>query len=136
MRQEEEIVRQVLSAWRGGLEATKESWAKNCAPQMVWWNSARGAIEGLESCLQAIDAIDQLLQGFAYIDVPILRLVAEEGLVFVERSDDLYRADGSLIISVPVTGVVVFDGEKIVEWRDYCVDWLSQFMPAGSAPGA
>lgn len=133
MRREEEIVREVLAAWRGGLGPTKESWAAHCAPDVVWWNSARGAIEGLDACLAAIDAIDQVLSGFAYIEVPIRRLVAEDGIVFVERSDDLYRAGGSLIASVPVTGVIEFRGERIVEWRDYCVDWMQEFLPTETA---
>jgi limonene-1,2-epoxide hydrolase len=129
VRREEEIVREVLAAWQGGLEATKESWARHCASQMVWWNSGRGAIEGLDACLQAIDAIDEILHGFSHIDVPVRRLMAEPEAVMVERSDDLYRADGSLIASVPVVGIIEFEGEKIVEWRDYCVDWMQEFLP-------
>ena len=129
---EEEIVREILAAWREGLEATKKSWAEHCAPEMVWWNSARGAIEGLEPCLQAIDAIDQVIGGFAYIDVPVRRIASADGVVFVERSDDLYRADDSLIVSVPVTGVIEFEGDKIVAWRDYCVDWMQDFRPPGA----
>ena len=135
MLREEEIVREVVAAWEDGLEATKASWRAHCDPKIVWWNSGRGAIEGLEACLGAIDAIDQVVGGFAYIKVPVRRLTAVEGLVFAERSDDLYRADDSLIAAVPVTGVIEFEGEKIVEWRDYCVDWMRDLAADGPPEG-
>ena len=47
--------------------------------------------------------------------------------IMIERTDDLYRTDGSMIVSVPVTGVAVFRDDRIAEWRDYCVDWYSDY---------
>jgi limonene-1,2-epoxide hydrolase len=128
---EEEVVRAMLESWADGPETIKATWRKHCTEDIVWWNSGRGAVEGMESCLQAIDAIDEVVGGFACIKVPVRNLLATEGLVFVERSDDLYRADDSLIAAVPVTGVISFRGEEVCSWRDYCVDWLRDFLPEG-----
>jgi limonene-1,2-epoxide hydrolase len=133
VRKEEQVIREMLESWAGGPEPTKKTWSQYCTDDIVWWNSARGAVEGMEACLAAIDAIDQLTGGFGCIKVPVRNLVAVEGLVFVERSDDLYRADGSLIAAVPVTGVISFRGEKVAEWRDYCDDWMREHRPEGAA---
>jgi limonene-1,2-epoxide hydrolase len=63
----------------------------------------------------------------ASIRIPIKNIAAIPGMVFIERSDDLYLRDGSLLVSVPVTGIVEFQGDKIVEWRDYCDDWMRDY---------
>jgi limonene-1,2-epoxide hydrolase len=133
VRREEEVVRAMLESWAEGIEPVKKTWAEHCTQDIVWWNSARGAVEGMDNCLAAIDAIDQLVGGFAYIKVPVRNLVAVEGLVFVERSDDLYRGDDSLIAAVPVTGVIAFRGDKVESWRDYCDDWLREHRPEDAA---
>jgi len=128
---EEKIVRNVVVMWAGGKEATKDSWRQHASQSLIWWNSARGALRGLDACEQAIDSLFDIL-GVASIKVPIKAVAAGAGLVFIERSDDMYRQDGSLIAAVPVTGVVQFDGDKIVEWRDYCDDWMRAYRPDGA----
>ena len=130
MQQEEEIVRTVLAMWRDGLEPTKESWRQHASADIVWWNSARGGISGIAACLAGIDQLFGAL-GAAYVDVPIRNVLAEPGRVIVERSDNLHRADGTVIAYAPVTGVIEFDGDKIVMWRDYCDDWIGKMMAGG-----
>ena len=63
--------------------------------------------------------------GIGHVEVPIRHLHAEPGRVFVERSDDMLRPDGTAVARIPVTGVIDFDGDKIVAWRDYCDDWMA-----------
>lgn len=41
-------------------------------------------------------------------------------------------ADGTCLASVPVVGVIVFECNTIVEWRDYCDDWMRDYQPADS----
>ena len=50
-----------------------------------------------------------------------VRHVAVNGdVAFAERVDHLKRADGSLIFSLPVTGVFEFDRDgRIAVWREY-----------------
>jgi limonene-1,2-epoxide hydrolase len=74
---EEQIVRDVLAMWRAGLEETKESWRRYAAGHLVWWNSARGAIVGLEPCLDGIEQLYGLLE-VAYIDVPVNAKYAQQ----------------------------------------------------------
>jgi limonene-1,2-epoxide hydrolase len=92
----------------------------------VWWNSARGAVEGLDACLEGIRGFYQALN-VDHVEVPIKSIVSDgDDLVVIERSDDTYLTDGSLLAAVPVVGVVRFRDGKIAEWRDYCDDWLAK----------
>lgn len=124
MTDEERVVREVLAMWGQGLQATKDSWRRHCETDIEWYNNARGSIVGLESCLDAIDAMFTKLD-VAYVKTPIRSLHATTtGLVYAERSDDMYRSDGSLVAAVPVVGLIAFNGQKISQWRDYCDDWV------------
>lgn len=126
--QDEEIVRDVLSLWERGIVGVTEAYNRLHHEDIHWWNSARGSVIGRRACIEGCEYMFELL-GVASVRVPVRRLVSNHGVVFVERSDDLYRRDGSLIAAVPVTGVIEIDNGKIREWRDYCVDWLAAFLP-------
>ena len=128
MLKEEAIVRDVFALWASGLEGVLESYRTHHHPDLHWWNTARGSVHGLETCGQGVKMMFSML-GTASVKVPIKNLMAREGFVLVERSDDLYRADGSLIAAVPVTGAIEFKGDKIITWRDYCDDWMRDWRP-------
>lgn len=122
----EHITRKILEMWAGGLEPTLTSWRDFATPDLVWWNSARGAVNGLEECLDGIRTFYETMS-VDHVKVPIRSIASGgDGLVFVERSDDTYLTDGSLLAAVPVVGVVRFRDGKIVEWRDYCDDWVAK----------
>jgi limonene-1,2-epoxide hydrolase len=125
---EREIIREILSSWELGLQTIKDTWREHCAPDVIWWNSARGEIVGVDACLAAFDAMDQMV-GYTSLAAPVINLLARDGLVFVERTDGLKRADGSLIVSIPVTGVIEFANDKIISWRDCCDDWMRDHRP-------
>ena len=129
MRREEEIVREIIKSWGEGLERMKETWAEHCHEDIVWWNSARGELRGIEANLAAFDKLSGLVEYESLRSIP-RSLLAAEGVVMVERAEDLLDADGNSIVHIPVNGVVIFEGEKIVEWRDYCIDWFAAFRPA------
>lgn len=117
--------------WAKGKEAVKESWREHASPDIVWWNSARGVLNGRDACEAGIDAMFEMLK-VVKVEVPIRTVAVAGDVVFVERSDDLYLADGTCLAAVPVTGVITFEGDTIVEWRDYCDDWMRTYRPADS----
>lgn len=127
----ERIVREVLGMWARGKDGVKESWRNYGSADIVWWNCARGAVVGQDAFAAGIDTMFDMLN-VVRAEVPIRTVAVADNVVFVERSDDLYLADGTLLISVPVTGVVIFDGHTMVEWRDYCDDWMRAYRPTGS----
>lgn len=129
----EELTRTIVGMWAGGLEPTLTSWRDHAAPDLVWWNSARGAVDGLDACLEAISGFYAALD-VHHVAVPIRSVVSDgDELVVIERSDDTYLNDGSLLAAVPVVGVVRFRDGLIVEWRDYCDDWVAKLGIAVSA---
>jgi limonene-1,2-epoxide hydrolase len=133
MDKKEAAVRDVFAIWDEGPHGARAAWEKHGAENLVWWNSARGQIDGLDACLARCDEMYEAL-GIHRIGVPVKRLTVDDVCVYTERVDELYRADGSLIVAVPVTGVIEFDGDKIVSWRDYADDWLMKMQQQEQAP--
>jgi limonene-1,2-epoxide hydrolase len=127
MDKKEAAVRDVLAIWAEGPHGARAAWERHGAEDLVWWNSARGQIDGLEACLARCDEMYEAL-GIHHIDVPVKGLTVDGACVYTERVDELYREDGSLIVAVPVAGVIEFEGEKIVSWRDYADDWLMKMQ--------
>lgn len=126
MTEQEQVIRKVVEMWADGLDSTLASWRDHARHDMVWWNNARGAVHGLEGCLDGIRMFYQTMS-VDHVKVPI-RSMASDGkdLVVIERSDDAYLADGTLLAAVPVVGVVQFRDGRIAEWRDYCDDWVAK----------
>jgi limonene-1,2-epoxide hydrolase len=102
---------------------SKQTWRDHCLPDFVWWNAGRGAVNGLEAACKKIEGMHEHLH-FSHLKVPIRHFVSTGTTVIVERVDELYSEDGTLLWAIPVVGVVEFEGEKIREWRDYCDDWV------------
>jgi limonene-1,2-epoxide hydrolase len=126
MTEQEAIAKKVVEMWAGGLQPTLASWRDYAAEDLIWWNSARGAVEGLDGCLEAIRGFYQTLS-VDHVEVPIRSIVSNgNDIVVIERSDDIYLTDGSLLAAVPVVGVIQFRNGKIAEWRDYCDDWVAK----------
>ena len=123
MLKEEEIVREIFKMWLKGLQGCVDSFHKHCHPDLHWWNSVRGAVEGRDVCIQGLHAMQEMTQ-FSTTKVVIKNIQAKPGQVMVERSDDMYDKDGNLIAAVPAAGVLEFEGDKIISWRDYCNDWM------------
>jgi limonene-1,2-epoxide hydrolase len=132
VRREEEIVREIIESWLGTLDEMKACWAEHCHEDVIWWNSARGALHGIEANLAAFDKLAEMT-GFKNLRSIPQVLLAGDGVVMVERAEDLLDADGNSMVHIKVNGVIKFEGEKIIEWRDYCVDWLAAWRPEGES---
>lgn len=61
----------------------------------------------------------KLAMGLETVDVDIRNITSRGGIVHTERVDHLRRADGRLIVSAPVAGILEWDGGRIVTWREY-----------------
>jgi limonene-1,2-epoxide hydrolase len=133
MDKKEAAVRDVLAIWGEGPRGAIDAWQKHGAESLIWWNSARGQIDGLQACLDKCDEMYEVL-GIHHIAVPVEGVAVDGACVYIERVDEMYREDGSLIEAVPVTGVIEFDGDKIVSWRDYADDWYMKMQMQEQAP--
>jgi limonene-1,2-epoxide hydrolase len=61
----------------------------------------------------------KLGMGLESIDVDIRNITSAGGIVSTERVDHLRRADGRLIVSAPVAGILEWRDGRIVNWREY-----------------
>lgn len=57
--------------------------------------------------------------GLETADVEMVSLVTSGEIVHTERVDHSRRADGSLLVSLLVAGVMRWDKGKLVAWREY-----------------
>jgi limonene-1,2-epoxide hydrolase len=57
--------------------------------------------------------------GMEYIDVDLLSIAVVGNTVHTQRIDYLRRGDGSLIASAPVAGVLTYNGDQVIEWKEY-----------------
>jgi limonene-1,2-epoxide hydrolase len=126
---EETLVRQLFDSWENGLDAVLDSWRRHCAEDIVWWNSARGALFGLPMTLAAIENM-AAATGAAHWRSTLKNVAVRGAVVFTERVDAIYRQDGSPIAEVPIAGVIEIRDGKIVQWRDYCDDWMRDHRSA------
>jgi limonene-1,2-epoxide hydrolase len=67
--------------------------------------------------------------GMEYVDVELLSIAVVGNTVHTQRIDHLRRADGSLIASAPVAGVLTYNGDQVIAWKEY-------FDPVGFAAKA
>ena len=90
MDKKEAAVRDVFAIWGEGPRGAIDAWQKHGAEGLIWWNSARGQIDGLEACLAKCDEMYEAL-GIHHIGVPVRRLAVDDTCVYTERVDELYR---------------------------------------------
>jgi limonene-1,2-epoxide hydrolase len=73
---------------------------------------------GIEEALRFL-RMSRTALGLATVDVELRRVACAGDIVHTERIDYLRRADGTLIAAAPVAGVLEFDGDRVVRWREY-----------------
>lgn len=88
------------------------------AEDCIWDQRPIPRLRGPEHAVRFLDLAHAAL-GLATIDVEILHIASAGEFVHVQRIDRLRRADGSLIATAPVAGVLRFHGSQVVHWREY-----------------
>ena len=126
-----------FAKWDSDFDTMVESFREIFAENAAWWNAdALPLVHGID------EAIEQVLvpsrdTALAMECIRVeMRGVAQVGnTVFHERIDHILRKDGSIVISIPIAGVTVFNDEgKIVDWRDYCNPSGMRAIIAGGEP--
>lgn len=114
----EDTVRDFFAQWSVSFEAMCASLEQHFAPGCHWDQRPMAQTRGTEDALRFLQRSRRLL-GLETIDVEIRQLAVRDGVVHSARIDHLRRADGTLLVSAPVAGVMVFEDGKITEWREY-----------------
>ena len=120
---EDPVVRRILTmfeAWGESYEAMCRSVFETFGAECIWENpglpATTGPHDAVERCIQAT----RQSSGLESIKVVVHHISRVGRFVWTERTDDLLRTDGSLILSCGVAGVmeVGCDGQ-INAWREY-----------------
>jgi len=113
----EDVLRKVFAAWEEGVEQSASAMREAFTADCVWEQS------GIPSTTGPDEAADLILGmsagGFSRIGVEVRNLASSGDVVFTERVDRMYDADGRLVATFPVVGVTEFRDGRISGWREY-----------------
>lgn len=114
----ERIVRDFIESWP---QRDPARLTRHFAPDAVYHNVPVAPIKGVDAIRQTFASF---LAAFPSVRFEVISLATAPGLVIVERVDHFTPAGGSTF-SLPVTGVFVVAGGKIVRFSDYfdLADW-------------
>lgn len=125
-------VLEFFARWGESFEACRDSFRRLLAEDCIWDQRPIPRLRGPAQAVRFLD-IAHVALGLATIDVEILHIASAGEVVHVERVDRLRRADGSLIAAAPVAGVLRFEGDRVVRWREYydSAEFVAQTLATG-----
>lgn len=107
-----------FARWAVSFDEMCASFEAVLAPDGVWDQRPMARTTGPAEALRFLRLCRRTL-GLATIEVDVLSLAVNDNVVHTERVDHLRRADGGLIASAPVAGVLTWRGGELVHWREY-----------------
>ena len=113
----EELTSRFFARWAVSFETMTAAFTEVLAPDCVWeqrpvvTHSRRGALGFLRLARRFL--------GLESVVVEVRHLARDGDTVLTDRVDHMLRADGTLIASVPIVGVLSFRGTELVAWRDH-----------------
>lgn len=115
----EQTLRSFIGEWGKSFQAIVQAFERHLAANCVWVQGPIPTTRTLEQALTLLRGFRDKV-GLETFPAEIRNLAVNGRVAFVERVDHLRRADGSIIASAPVTGVLEFDDDgRIVHWREY-----------------
>lgn len=128
--QNEQSVLDFFKGWEPGVTAMAEAYRFFLAEDVLYENAGLPPCRGLEAAVAFMEASCQLPGvDFQTIRVEVRHIVAAGNVVFNERIDRHYRANGEVALMPRLCGVMEFDDDgKIRRWADYFdpASWPSQ----------
>ncbi|ONH32050.1 MULTISPECIES: limonene-1,2-epoxide hydrolase family protein [Protofrankia] len=115
------IVENFFKRWSVSYDELTASFTDTFTAETPWL--AAPVVPETHGPAEAIALLEQFRAGYnlATIQVHIKRIGQTGDVVWTERVDDVKDADGNLVVSIPVAGVLTLnDDGKITSYRDYC----------------
>ncbi|MDB5699111.1 MAG: hypothetical protein JWN69_1915 [Alphaproteobacteria bacterium] len=84
----------------------------------IWENVGLAVTRGSDEAIGFINGFDAQMP-FEYISVEMLHGAVTGNSVLTERIDHLHAADGTILLSIRMMGVLEVEGNRIARWRDY-----------------
>ena len=107
-----------FSRWGVSHEEMLAAFREEFGPDTVWDQRPIPRIIGPERAVKFLGLCRRAM-GLVTIDVEILKLAVDGDTVHTERTDTLRRADGSIIASVTLAGILTYQDGQLVYWREY-----------------
>jgi limonene-1,2-epoxide hydrolase len=112
-------LRRFMAEWGKDFETVIGAFRQYLAPDAIW---EQGPIPTTRSIDEAIGLLRHFRErvGLENFPADVRQLVVQGDVAVAERVDHLRRRDGSVMASIPVTGVFEFNAAgKIAAWREY-----------------
>jgi limonene-1,2-epoxide hydrolase len=113
----ETLVKDFLAKQGVSFDAMYQACADTFADDFVWIQSGIPDIKGRDAALAFMKQFGAM--GIATVKIDVHHIASKGDIVFTERTDHMKRPDGSVAMSLPVTGVLTVQKGKIVRWADY-----------------
>lgn len=113
----EQVVFDLVEGWTD-LESQRQTFKNHLADDVEWWNGGWPVIHGRDVALTLLDFFADLI-GMAEARIEVKNVASRGNVVFTERVDRLYRADGTLISEPPIVGIFEIENGKVARWREY-----------------
>jgi limonene-1,2-epoxide hydrolase len=115
----ERTLREFIAEWGKSLSAIVAAYHRYLTPDAVWEQQPLPTTRSVDDAVKLLVSLNEKV-GMETFGAEILNLAVRGNIAFAERIDHLRRADGSLIATVPVTGVFEFNSAgRIKAWREY-----------------
>jgi limonene-1,2-epoxide hydrolase len=119
----DEVTRRILKMfedWGRSFDSLRQSIVDNFSAECVWENPGYPPAVGPQGAIDLCLDPPHLNEGLETIKVTVVHITHQGRLVWTERLDDLLDADGTLILSAWVAGIMELDDEgRIHAWREY-----------------
>jgi len=114
----ESITNVFFTRWGDSYSELCDSFTDIMTEDCPWVQEPLATTKGPVEAIKFMDKSRRFLR-LDTIEVEVLSIATNGDIVFSERIDHLYTASGKSIASVPVTGVMQFQGERLNHWREY-----------------
>jgi limonene-1,2-epoxide hydrolase len=109
--------------WNTDFKTMCASFHTYFAKDAIWWNTpvfpqVQGVDEAYEQILRPSNESSLAMDR---IHVETLNIAQVGNLVYNERIDHITQADGTVVLSIPICGVIEFNDDGLIRhFRDYC----------------
>jgi limonene-1,2-epoxide hydrolase len=107
-----------FESWGQSFDAMTAAFRDNFAAECLWEQRPLSVTTGPDDAVRFLRRA-KVGMGLATVEVEIRHITSSDNVVFTERLDHLRRADGGLIVTAPVAGVLEWDNGLITAWREY-----------------
>lgn len=120
-----------FAQWGVSMDAMTASFRNTFSPDCLWEQRPLAVTTGPEEAVRFLHRA-KIAMGLETVQVELRHISATpDGTVHTERLDHLCRADGGLIVTAPVAGILNWQDGQIVAWREYfdSATFISRALP-------